>query len=499
MQRRSEAALQVTRQLLDGAFSGQLRPGDQLEMWTFNESVNTAALPVAEWTAASRPYISVRVMDLIRRLPYQKRPRLEWVVPELNRVIRESPWVTVILVGSGESELRGTSVDEAVNEACRQWRAEQQKARMPIVTFLRARQGAITDWSVTPAPWPLQLPPPPPETIAASSAPSSAAAPPPARAAPTPPATNPPPTATASTQTKTNPPAPRVPAPARAAPTPPATNPPPTATASTQTKTNPPAPRVPAPARAAPTPPASDPPAALPVPPPLVVSGRKPEAPAVSSTSEATPPGATSAPPAATVASSPPPAPDPRPVDPPETSPHERNSPATPAAAPFVRSDPLTAPAALESNPLDTAAAPTPPAVPPLAPLIPPQVSRPPAVEAAPTPAPALPAVESPASQPWFSSRSVSYLRENATWLILLLLAAALSAYCFWRWFRAQFVRPALDISFLPEPGSRKRLAPPGGTPATPSAAPAAAGTEAAGAASEAAPPAQATSRVSKA
>ena len=512
MQRRTEAVLRVTRQLLDTAFSGQLRPGDQLEMWTFNESVNTAALPVAEWTTASRPSLSVRVLDLIRRLPYQKRPSLGWVVPELNRVIRESPWVTVILVGSGESELHGTSVDEAVNEACRQWRAEQQKARMPIVTLLRARQGNISDWSVTPAPWPLQLPPLHPESIAASSVPSSpAAAPASARATPVQAlATNPPATTSLSASTQTNPPAP-VPAPlviAGRKPEAPAVSalseatPPGVTNATTRRST---APLTPG---AAPPPPAATNPVAFvaalpgpatqpgpPSPPPTnrvvaEIESRSPSAPPpkpaphpVAAAPQPQPepqaklvPGlsvpvaATSAAPAATVALSPPAAPDPRPVDPPEMSPHERSSAATPAAAPLVRFDPLTAPAALQSNPLDTAAAPTPPAVPPLVPLIPPQVSRPPAVEAAAPPAPTLPAVESPASQPWFSSWSVSYLRENGMWLILLVLAAALSAYCFWRWVRAQFVRPALDISFLPEPGSRKRLAPPS-KPAPPVAA----------------------------
>jgi hypothetical protein len=84
----------------------------------------------------------------------------------------------VILVSSGEEEIHGTPFDERINDSYKAWRGEQRKARMPLVTVLRAKQGKITDYSVNAAPFPVEMPPLPPELRAAAAAAKKPAAPP---------------------------------------------------------------------------------------------------------------------------------------------------------------------------------------------------------------------------------------------------------------------------------------------------------------------------------
>jgi hypothetical protein len=148
------AALKV---LLDSDLKGQLRRSDTINLWTFNESLHTNQFE--PWSPQTQLAYAVRLSAFRDAVAYEKRASLDKVLPEMERVIRKSEFITVILVSTGEELMRGTPFDDRINEACKQWRDEQRKARMPFVTLLQARHGRFTDWSVTPAPWPVELPP----------------------------------------------------------------------------------------------------------------------------------------------------------------------------------------------------------------------------------------------------------------------------------------------------------------------------------------------------
>src|SRR5208283_5183287 len=56
------------------------------------------------------------------------------------------------------SKTRGTPLEDRINASYQQWRDQQQKARMPFVTILRARNGEVGAYAVNTPPWPLQVP-----------------------------------------------------------------------------------------------------------------------------------------------------------------------------------------------------------------------------------------------------------------------------------------------------------------------------------------------------
>ena len=96
----------------------------------------------------------------------------------MDRVVKDSDFITLILITDGSQNIQGTPFDGRINELFRLWHSEQEKARRPFLTVLRAKSGKITDVSVTPAPWPVEFPPLPAELLAAEVQPPKPVPPP---------------------------------------------------------------------------------------------------------------------------------------------------------------------------------------------------------------------------------------------------------------------------------------------------------------------------------
>lgn len=151
----------VAKDLLDSKFHGQMRSNDLVGVWTYDQDLRTNVVPFQELS----PGTAVGVLNTIIGGGFEKRADPSVVWRSVARQLVLTPKLTLILISSGEGELTGTTRDQEVNEAWAQWRLTQQKARQPVLTLLRSRGGKVTDWSVTPGPWPIQLPALPPEPV----------------------------------------------------------------------------------------------------------------------------------------------------------------------------------------------------------------------------------------------------------------------------------------------------------------------------------------------
>ena len=166
MQRRAQGVHNTLKTLIGSNLSGQLRAGDSLAIWSFNETIFTNRFPFQEWSAATGASFGARLPDFLEAATYEKRALLDKAMVRVSSLIANSELITIILVTSGEEEIKGTPFDKELKAAFAQWRNEQQKTRMPLLTLLRASQGRFVQWSVTPAPWPLEIPPLTPEMAA---------------------------------------------------------------------------------------------------------------------------------------------------------------------------------------------------------------------------------------------------------------------------------------------------------------------------------------------
>ena len=163
MRGRVAATQETVHDLIVSDMGGQLRPGDTLGLWTFNESLYAGRFPLQLWTASARSKIAGAIVGFLGQQRYEKTANLQKVLPELKRVIASSHEITVLLIVSGEAKIVGTPYDTPINTVCAQWRREMQRTRMPIVIVLRARDGQFTGYTVNMVPWPVEFPPFPPQ------------------------------------------------------------------------------------------------------------------------------------------------------------------------------------------------------------------------------------------------------------------------------------------------------------------------------------------------
>lgn len=175
---RLNGVLAGIQDLLLAGLSRELDEGDTIGIWTFNETLFTGQFPLQRWSAQDSRRIVSSALEFIRRQPFEKQARYDAVTPVLSQIVKQSQWLTVILVSDGRETSLGTPFDARIVEAFKPWIATQQKARLPVITVMRSAKGRITDFSVSTPPWPLALPPAPPNPKpVAKAAPAATAQP----------------------------------------------------------------------------------------------------------------------------------------------------------------------------------------------------------------------------------------------------------------------------------------------------------------------------------
>lgn len=172
MQHRSDGTLQTVNSLIASRMQGQLRLNDSIGVWTFNQTLYTGKLPLQEWSEGGRTTIASKIFDFLKDQTYEKQGQLDKLMPALLKVVKNSQFITVVLISDGSQEIHGTPFDDQINQLYKQWTPQQQKSRMPFVTVLRARRGQFTNYSVTSAPWPVDMPPLPEELVKPKAPPS---------------------------------------------------------------------------------------------------------------------------------------------------------------------------------------------------------------------------------------------------------------------------------------------------------------------------------------
>ena len=154
MQRRSEAMVRAVQELLSSAIAAQAHRGDTLGVWTYNEDIATGVLPLQQWSPETREAISARVVGFLQAQKFEKRANLEKVVSALDRINKNSQFITVVLICLGDTNIQGTPFDSRINQFFQTWRVQQQDAGTPFVIALRGQGGVFVDCSMNPSPWP---------------------------------------------------------------------------------------------------------------------------------------------------------------------------------------------------------------------------------------------------------------------------------------------------------------------------------------------------------
>ena len=169
MARRAENSIKTVSNLISSGLNGQMQTGDTLGVWTFNDTLNAGKFPLAKWWSENSSKIAEGASVFLRQQKFEKGANFQQVTAALNKIAETSDRLTVIIVSSGENAISGTQCDEEINLSFKTWRSEQQKARMPFVSVIRASRGEIVGNAITPAPWQAEVPPWPKRLMAAAT------------------------------------------------------------------------------------------------------------------------------------------------------------------------------------------------------------------------------------------------------------------------------------------------------------------------------------------
>ena len=172
MQKRAENIQKLVGETVSSGLGGDMRSGDTVGMWTFNNELYSGQFPLQLWTKASRQRVAVTMVQFLQQQRYEKAARPAVIWETLTNIVARSERITVIIVSSGSEVITGTPFDESIAQNFSKNKEAQQKAKMPFITILRAFKGKFTGFSVNMAPWPIELPEYPKEARRAPEAPT---------------------------------------------------------------------------------------------------------------------------------------------------------------------------------------------------------------------------------------------------------------------------------------------------------------------------------------
>ena len=159
MERRAKAVEGVVGELLVSGMNGQMSPGAELGIWTYNKELAAGVAPMQTWATAHTNIIAGRTVGFLSRQTYRGKPKVQNVMDELARVVSDSRQLTVVWFSDGAHNLTNTPFDAAINTAYTNYRPALAKTRMPLVTVLRAHHGKYIGQNISVAPWPVEFPP----------------------------------------------------------------------------------------------------------------------------------------------------------------------------------------------------------------------------------------------------------------------------------------------------------------------------------------------------
>ena len=157
MQPRANGVFDALKRALDSSLNGEIHQGDLVGIWTFNEVLYQELFPTQIWSQPTQLAFAVRLRMFADPELYQRRARLDKVVPEMLKAIANTERFTVILISTGEGVMQGTPFDEQINSAWKEWHDELDGIHMPLQTVLGAANGKPTGWIMTPAPRSIDL------------------------------------------------------------------------------------------------------------------------------------------------------------------------------------------------------------------------------------------------------------------------------------------------------------------------------------------------------
>ncbi len=162
MKKRLPALSKALNTMFSSNLGGQLRSGDGIGVWTFDQDLHTGQFPLQHWQSENGAETISNILAFVGKQRYSKKASFDALQPSLNTVVQNSERLTVLIFCDGEEEIGVTPFDAGINRVFEQKQSALKKARQPFVVVLRSQLGEYAGCTVNFPPAPLNLPQFPP-------------------------------------------------------------------------------------------------------------------------------------------------------------------------------------------------------------------------------------------------------------------------------------------------------------------------------------------------
>lgn len=146
--RQSVVLQQTVVELANTGIYGRMQRGDRLIVWTFNEKILPAKIPVQVWTPESRRAVALNTVSYVEKFSFEKQAHLDKVFPDLLERLKTMERVTVIVVSDGGAVIFGTPFDRELNVFYGTNHELFKKSGWLFLTSFIVRHGVPEAWSV---------------------------------------------------------------------------------------------------------------------------------------------------------------------------------------------------------------------------------------------------------------------------------------------------------------------------------------------------------------
>jgi hypothetical protein len=158
MRDRAKAVQDVTMDLFATGMHGNMRAGDTIGVWTFNDKLHPGAIPLQIWSPETSQALARGMMQFLSGQSYENTAQLDEVTTNINRIVKMSDVITIILVSDGSQPIKGTPFDAPINAFYKANFRQQKKEQMPVVTVFRGLRGTLATNTLNLCPWPVDIP-----------------------------------------------------------------------------------------------------------------------------------------------------------------------------------------------------------------------------------------------------------------------------------------------------------------------------------------------------
>jgi len=148
MARKREAAFQMVRSLIESGFNHAIRPGESLQIWTFNDKVHRDGRPALKWREEEKQFLAQQAASLLQRQQFFRHTRMDRLIDELKQNMATSGFTAIYLISDAEERIQGTPFDAHINSVYEKYQREGKQQDKPLLTALYGENGQLLSWGI---------------------------------------------------------------------------------------------------------------------------------------------------------------------------------------------------------------------------------------------------------------------------------------------------------------------------------------------------------------